>query len=92
MVGCTIAGLYAVKCGLADSSLLLHIFVLYTARTSAHSKKHGFFNMDSKRGRIYWGDQMQKDDMGQACIMCGTKSDDFTGKHEGNRPVGRPRR
>jgi hypothetical protein len=35
---------------------------------------------------------MQKDDIGQACIMCGTKSDEFTGKREGNRPVGRPRR
>jgi hypothetical protein len=30
VAGYTIAGLYAVKCGLADSSLLLHIFVLYT--------------------------------------------------------------
>ena len=35
---------------------------------------------------------MQKDDIGQACTMCGTKSGKFTGKHEGNRPVGRPRR
>jgi hypothetical protein len=35
---------------------------------------------------------MQKDDMGQACIMCGIESDEFTGKHEGNRPVGIPRR
>ena len=60
-------------------------------RTSAHYKKHWFFNIGSKR-RVYYGDKMQKDNMRQACGMCGTKSDEFTGKHEGNKPVGRPRR
>jgi len=34
---------------------------------------------------------MQEDNMRQAYVMCGRKSDEFTGKHEGNRPVGRPR-
>jgi hypothetical protein len=53
VAGYTIAGLYAVKCGLADSSLLLHIFVLYTDTYVMGSKKEGFIRAIKCRKMIW---------------------------------------